>query len=240
MDANVEIWAVWLDASEAASLTFRSLLSPEEVLRADRFATEALRTSYQISHGVLRVLLSRYLKCHPRSFEFTVAHAGKPSLTREFEMQFNMSHSGSMAAYAFAPAGSLGIDIEQVRSLSDLEGIAQKHFCLAETEELLSITDESQRRDAFFRCWTRKESYIKAVGEGLSLPLDQFQVTLLPGVPTRVVHIGNSERAASAWALQHIEPAPGYVGAVAYPFRTHPCMIHPVCQAQDILDIFSG
>jgi 4'-phosphopantetheinyl transferase len=236
----VEAWAVWLDASETANRKFRSLLSPEEVLRAVRFATEALTASYQTSHGVLRVLLSRYLKRDPRELEFILGPTGKPTLKSNFEMHFNMSHSGGLAAYAFAPVCPVGVDIEEVRTISEFEAIAKHHFCGAETTELLSIADEKQRRDAFFRCWTRKESYIKAIGQGMSVPLDQFQVTLLPGVPARVVHIGNSLHAASAWTLHHIEPAPRYVGAVACREGAHYFKMHPPLHAQDILDMLFG
>jgi len=235
--ANLEVWTVWLDASEAANRTFRSLLSSEEVLRADRFATEALTASYQTSHGVLRVLLAQYLKRDPHEIEFTVGRAGKPALKIELGMHFNMSHSGTLAAYAFTSAGPVGVDIEQIRSVSDLEGIAKHHFCPAETTELLSIADQEQRRDAFFRCWTRKESYIKALGDGLSMPLDQFQVTLLPDIPARLVHIQNSVRAASAWTLRHLEPTSGYLGAVAYQVGEHHFKMHPPLHAQEILGL---
>jgi 4'-phosphopantetheinyl transferase len=196
-----------------------------------------LSASYQTSHGALRVLLSRYLNRDPREFQFTFGRAGKPSLKSDVGMHFNMSHSGNLAAYAFTHAGPVGVDIEEVRGISDLEGIARQHFCHAETTELLSVADEKQRRDAFFRCWTRKESYVKAVGEGLSVPLDQFQVTLLPGVPARLVHIENSERAALSWTLHHLEPAPGYVGAVAYHNGAHNFKMHSPLHAQDVLDI---
>jgi 4'-phosphopantetheinyl transferase len=206
-------------------------------MRAGRFATEALAASYQASHGVLRVLLSRYLQRDPREIEFTLGQAGKPELKSDFGMHFNMSHSGSLAAYAFTSVGPVGVDIEQIRNVSDLEGIAKHHFCRAETAELLSIADEKQRCEAFFRCWTRKESYIKALGEGLSMPLDQFQVTLLPDVHARLVHIQNSVHDAAAWTLHHIEPTAGYVGAVAYLLGAHYFKMYPPHHAQDILDI---
>ena len=234
---NVEVWSVWLDASETANRKFRSFLSPEEAQRSVRFSTEALTASFVTSHGVLRALLSRYLHYDAREFEFAPGSAGKPALVGDFKLQFNMSHSGDLAVYAFAPSLPVGVDIEGIRKVADAETIAKHHFCSEETSELLSITDEKQRCEAFFRCWTRKESYIKAVGDGLSLALDRFQVTLLPGVPPSLVHIENSERAASCWTLHHIEPAAGYVGAVSFRSRDHGFKMHPLIHAQDILDL---
>lgn len=236
-NGNVETWSVWLDASETANRKFRSLLSQEETQRAARFSTEALIASYVTSHGVLRALLSRYLNCDAREFEFALGSAGKPALKGDFNLQFNMSHSGGLAMYAFARSLSVGVDVEEIRDVSDADNIAKHHFCSAETDELFSITDEKLRCEAFFRCWTRKESYIKAVGDGLSLALDRFQVTLLPGVPPSFIHIENSERAASGWTLQHIEPAPGYVGAVAYESRDRDFKTHPLVHAEDVLDL---
>jgi 4'-phosphopantetheinyl transferase len=228
---------VWLGASAAANRKFLSLLSPEEVQRSRRFSTEALTTSYVTSHGVLRTLLSRYLKLDAHKLEFAFGPAGKPALMGDFKLRFNMSHSGGLAVYAFASSLSVGIDIEEIRKVSDAENIAKHHFCSEETNELLSITDEKQRTEAFFRCWTRKESYIKAVGDGLSSALNRFQVTLLPGVPPSLIHIENSKLAASGWTLRHIEPAAGYVGAVAYQSRDHRFEMHPLVHAQEILNL---
>jgi 4'-phosphopantetheinyl transferase len=213
------------------------LISSEEALRADRFAQERLRVSFEVSHGVLRVLLSQYLKSNPRDLDFEFGQAGKPRLRGGSQLRFNMSHSGCLAAYAFTSGCEIGIDVEQIRDMPDLEPVAERFFCAGEAAQLLSISGERPRQEAFFRCWTRKESYIKATGDGLSAPLDQFQVTLLPDSPANIVHIGHDATAASEWTLQHLDPAPGYVGALAHHSGARPILLHPPCTAQEILDL---
>lgn len=235
--STVDVWSVWLNAPADTSGAFRTLLSSEEILRADRFAFEHLRVAFQVSHGALRCLLSRYLKCDPRELAFTFGAGGKPALCGASPLRFNMSHSGGLAVYAFTFNREIGVDVEKIRDMPDFEQIAGRYFCREEARQLLSVSGEKQRQDAFFRCWTRKESYIKAIGEGLSVPLDQFQVSLLPDAPARFVHIGHDPGAASAWTLQHLEPAPGYVGAVAYRGSARPIALEAPRQARDILDL---
>ena len=238
--SGVDVWAVRLAAPAAVSRAFRSLLSPQEMSRADRSHQAHLKASYEVSHGVLRVLFSQYLKRGPREVEFTLGRAGKPALRGDSRLRFNMSHSGGLAAYAFTLDCEIGIDIEEVRTMPDLEPVAQHYFCGAEAAELLAIPDERRRQEAFYRCWTRKESYIKAIGDGLSVPLDRFQVTFSPDSAARLVHIGHDAGAASAWTLEHLEPAPGYVGALAYRAPARPVELNPPRQAQEILDLLTS
>ena len=228
-----EAWTVWLDATTAC----RPLLSRDEAARADRFVNGKLTKAFEVSHGVLRALLARYLKCGPHDLEFEFGPAGKPALRGGSPLRFNMSHSGGMAAYVFAFDCEIGIDIEHIHDMPDLESIAERFFCAAETAELLSIAGKKQRLEAFFRCWTRKESSIKALGGGRSIPLDQFQVTLLADSPARLVHVGNDAAAASAWTLHHLEPAPGYVGSVAYRAGAGAFTVRAPRSAQDILGL---
>jgi 4'-phosphopantetheinyl transferase len=231
----VDVWAVWLSASAFISNAFRDLISSEEILRADRFAFERLRVSFEVSHGALRLLLARYLKCSPREPAFAFGPKGKPMLRGNSQLRFNMAHSGELAVYAFSIGCEIGVDIEEVRDLRDFDQIADRYFCREEALQLRSVVGEKQREEAFFRCWTRKESYLKAIGDGLSVPLDQFQVTLLPGSPARFIHIGNETSAASTWTLEHLEPAPGYIGALAYRGATRNLVLHPLQHAQDLL-----
>jgi 4'-phosphopantetheinyl transferase len=119
--------------------------------------------------------------------------------------------------------------------MPDLEQMACRYFCRAEASELLSLGGPRVRQEAFFRCWTRKEAYIKAVGDGLHMPLDQFQVTLLPDDPPRFVQIDDDEKIASEWILQHIEPAPGYVGAVSYCARRSTIKVQGPMDANELL-----
>lgn len=135
-----------------------------------------------------------------------------------------MAHSGQLALYAFTLDVDIGVDVEEMRDVPDIEQIAAHYFCKAEASELKAIGGGQPATHAFFRCWTRKEAYIKAVGDGLYLPLDQFQVTLGADAPTKFVHIGNDPSLADGWTLQHLDPAPNYVGALAY--RDAPRTIH--------------
>jgi 4'-phosphopantetheinyl transferase len=232
----VDVWTVRLAAPATVSCALRTLISPDEIRRAERFAFENLRSAYVVSHAVLRVLLARYLGCHPREPEFAFGRGGKPALRGGSRLRFNMSHSGGLAVYAFACDCEIGVDTEQVRDTSDFEQIAGRYFCPAEAAELLSLPGGPPRRDAFYRCWTRKESYIKATGDGLSAALDQFQVTLLPDAPARFVHIGHDASAATSWTLHHLEPVPGYVGALAYREGARHLALHPPQLAQEILN----
>jgi 4'-phosphopantetheinyl transferase len=236
----VDLWAIWLGASASASRAFREMLSLDEILRADRFAFERLRISFEVSHGVLRILLAQYMGCSPRELTFTFGPMGKPALCGNSPIQFNMAHSGGLAVYAFLPGCEIGVDIEEMQAIHDFEQIAKHYFCREEAAQLLSIVDEKQREEAFYRCWTRKESYLKAIGDGLSVPLDQFQVTLLPDSPARFIHIGNQTSEASLWTLQHLEPAPGYAGALAYRGSPRNIVLHPPQHAQDFLDLFAS
>jgi 4'-phosphopantetheinyl transferase len=233
----VDVWTVWLDVSASESHAFRELISADEILRADRFAFERLRISFEVSHGILRILLAQHMRCNPRELAFTFGPKGKPSLCGNSQLRFNMAHSGGLAVYAFSLDCEVGVDIEEVRNLRDFKQIADRYFCREEASQLLSVAGEKQRAEAFFRCWTRKESYIKAIGDGLSVPLDQFQVTLLPDSPARFIHIGHDTNAASMWTLRHLSPAPGYIGALAYPGAARNTVLHPPQHARDFLDL---
>jgi 4'-phosphopantetheinyl transferase len=217
------------------SPAFRELISADEVLRADRFAFDHLRRAHEVSHGVLRVLLAQYLQCGPRELEFTFGRNGKPALRGGGRLRFNMSHSGELAVYAFTFDCEIGVDIEQVltRLVSNRSPNA---FSAREASELLSIPGGKAGRK-LFRCWTRKESYIKATGDGLSAALDQFQVTLLPEAPARFVHIGHDASAAAKWTLEHLEPASEYLGALAYHGDARTIAAHSPRQAQEILEL---
>jgi 4'-phosphopantetheinyl transferase len=149
---------------------------------------------------------------------------------------FNMAHSGVLALYACTVNCEIGVDVEELRDIPDIEQVASHYFSKAEAAELLSIGREIPKRDAFFRCWTRKEAYIKAIGEGLYLPLDQFQVTLLPDTPAKFVHIGNDISAASEWTLQHLDLAPNYVGALAYHGAPRNIVLHEPLSPEQLLN----
>ena len=215
MTANPElhVWPIWLTASPGAAEIYRALLSPDERARAKRFVFDRHRENFELSQGALRILLSKYINLAPQKITFSLGARGKPAVAG---LGFNKSHSAQLALFAIGTGGEIGVDVEALRELPDASSISERYFCPSEAHELLSLTNPAARQAAFFRCWTRKEAYMKATGDGFYISLNEFQVTLLPEHPARFVHIGNNYEVASQWTLHHLDPVAGYVGALAY------------------------
>ena len=198
----------------------RQTLAPEERTRASRFRFATDRTRFVASRGTLRAMLGRYLGREPGAIRFAYNAYGKPILVEEPEdgpIQFNVTHSQDLALYAFTSGGDIGIDLEKITTkVKDYEQIARRFFSAAEVQELLAVPLE-QRQEAFLTCWTRKEAYVKARGLGLSLVLSDFDVSLTPGTPARLLSTREKGQEASAWALHALAPDPGYIAALAVP-----------------------
>ncbi len=141
-----------------------------------------------------------------------MAGEGAKPLDERFE--FNLSDSEDLAVYAFARGSEIGVDVEILRPMPDALSISESFFSAPERETLRSVPEE-QRAEAFFNCWTRKEAYLKAIGEGLSEPLDSFVVTLAPGEPPRFLDFFKLEGEVDAWALYHLRPTAESIGALA-------------------------
>lgn len=210
---KIDLWSVVLDAPSETVRRLFDTLSVDEQARTRHFDTATLRTRYTIARAALRAFIGAYLDGDPASVRFDYASGGKP-LVKGGSLDFNLSHSGNLAIYAFTRGCEIGIDLEERRAVPDLLHIARRYFAPKEYAELAAL-DPSLRTDAFFRCWTRKEAYLKAIGEGIVAPLDQFEVTLLPDDPPALRHIGEDRAAAARWHVHHLVPAPGYVGALA-------------------------
>lgn len=216
---EIHVWCFPLDGSALPVTALAALLSADERDRAARFHFEKDRSHYVIAHAVLRQLLSRYTQHAPEQFQFDIGPNGKPSLPTAYggdRLQFNLSHSHNRALCAVANHRDLGVDLEWIRPLDDLEKIVDKFFSQSEREQLFQL-EANLRLTAFYHCWTRKEAYIKACGAGLSLPLDQFDVALLPGQPACFLTINGSASEAQHWFLRGLLPANNFVGAVAVP-----------------------
>lgn len=215
-DGVVHVWAAPLDPPADTVRRRAALLAPDERARADRFRFDRDRRRFTVARGVLRSLLGRYLGTDPRSVAFRYESHGKPVLGDAFAahgIRFNVSHSGEMALYAFARGRELGVDVEEVRRMEDGLDIAERFFSEAEVAAFRALPEEI-RDDAFFNCWTRKEAYIKAVGEGLSFPLHVFDVSLAPGEPARLLASRDPQQ-AERWSLRGLpDPAPGYRAAI--------------------------
>ncbi|HSR70367.1 MAG TPA: 4'-phosphopantetheinyl transferase superfamily protein [Acidobacteriota bacterium] len=232
---RIEVWPVWLQASRSTLESLHAYLDPQEKVRKASFYFQRLRDSYTLSQGALRLLLAAYTGMAPGRVRLRYGARGKPSLASRHDLQFNASHSGGLALYAFADGLEIGVDVEELRPLPDYRAIARSYFCAREWRQLDQLPAEEQQQ-AFFLCWTRKEAYLKAVGEGLALPLDSFQVTLRPGEKARMVQLGDDERAARRWTLHNLAPAPGYAAALAYRAPAREVVLHPPCKPAQLLD----
>ena len=230
----VHVHPVQLQAPDAMVDSFRSFLSPDELDRAGRFRFDHLQRSFVLSRGAMRALLGHYLKTSPGEIRFSYGSKGKPSLAAPARLQFNASHSGNLALFAFTLDCEVGIDVEAIRPMTDIEDIAKRFFSAEETAELMSLPPD-QRKQCFYFCWTRKEAYIKATGEGLSAPLDAFQVTLRPGEPARIVHLAHDTSSARAWTLHNFATQPGYAGALAYRDAERPLETFPLAAPKHLL-----
>lgn len=205
---HVHVWRAWLDKNDAERARLSHFLNEEETARANRFVFERDREHFIVARGRLREILGNYLRVAAESLQFSIAKLGKLSLPEHPQLQFNVSHSQGLALYAVSLNRELGIDVEKIRPEFTGEDIAARYFSVAEQEELRNISDE-ERALAFFLCWTRKEAYIKARGEGLQIPLDSFDVSLTPGRAT-ILRSVDQQR----WTLASFTPATDYAAAV--------------------------
>lgn len=161
------------------------------------------------------MLLQTYIGCEASRIQLRYGEKGKPLLSSPSRVQFNVSHAGNFALFAFTIDCNIGVDIEKIRPIPDRHEIARRFFCIEETKELASLPANEQER-GFFLCWTRKEAYIKAIGDGLSSPLDAFQVTLKPSEMARFVHFRLDPGSVNQWSLDNLDIDPLYASAVAY------------------------
>jgi 4'-phosphopantetheinyl transferase len=213
---QVHVWRVSLEASPETLASLWQTLSTDEQERANRYQFARDRQAYIARRGRLRLILGCYLGLDPASLRFSYNPFGKPTLQLQVagQLSFNLSHSQGLALYAFARQADIGVDIEHLRSDVDHLALAEHFFSTAERAELDALPMEI-RQQAFFLCWTRKEAFIKAHGEGLSLPLDHFDVSLTPGLPARLLATRAGLEHADQWSLYNLEPAPGYLAAMA-------------------------
>ena len=211
--AEVHLWQASLDGRPAD--IFESFLSPDELDRANRFHFAQDRNHFVVARGLLRNLLGAYLGISRAEFRFSYGAKGKPFLLLDGQTQinFNLSHSHGRAAFAFSRGRELGVDLEYVKEDFEAELIASRFFSRAEVLALRAVPAEL-RNQAFFNCWTRKEAYIKARGEGLSMPLDEFDVSLRPGEPAALLNNYREEREVERWSIKAIPAPADYIGAL--------------------------
>ena len=216
-DDAVHVWCASLNQTVSCVERLTRSLSREECTRAECFYFAKDRLGFVVRRGLLRTILSYYLDIQPDRVKFRYGSHGKPELAEMFlrsTLRFNLSHSERLALYAVTRLRSVGVDVEYVRPIADAAEIVQRYFSLQERAAFLELP-ASLRLLGFFNCWTRKEAYLKALGDGLARPLDAFAVSLAPGDSARLRSIEGSPRDASRWFLQEMVPASGYVAALA-------------------------
>jgi 4'-phosphopantetheinyl transferase len=209
---EVHVWRISLEQPDEVHTRFRGTLERDELERATRFYFEKHRRHFVVGRGSLRYIIGRYLQEQPEGLRFTYGVYGKPSLAGEQALRFNLSHSHEVALLAVARGVELGVDVERVREDFATEDIARRYFSTVEVDAFNLLPREEQVA-AFFRCWTRKEAYIKAIGKGLSQPLDQFDVAFGPG--ERAALLRAQEDDAARWEMSDIDVGEGYAGALA-------------------------
>jgi 4'-phosphopantetheinyl transferase len=213
----VHVWRISLDIGDALHSRLRDILADDERHRADRFHFEKDRRHFTAGRGTLRTILAGYLGLRPEEIRFSYTNYGKPLLAGANEaLRFNLSHSHGLALLAVTRGREIGVDIEFTRDNLERDGelLAERFFSRHEVAALRSLPPEV-RREAFFHCWTRKEAYIKAHGMGLSLPLDQFDMTLHPDEPAALLATRHDPAEAQRWSMRSLLPGEGYVGALA-------------------------
>lgn len=213
---EVHAWHADLDAFAGDQPHLETLLSVEEAARADRFATAVLRDRFLRRRGLLRLLLSRYLGKDPATLRFSSGPHGKPELTAG--PHFNLSDSDNHVAIAIADR-PVGIDIEVLRPLDGMAGIVADNFSAREIAAFAAVPRPA-REEAFFRAWTRKEAFAKALGRGLLQRFADFSVEFAAGQAPRLIEISGAPEEAEAWTLRDLAPAAGLAGALAVRARS--------------------
>ncbi len=181
LDEEIDVWYGIVEPNQAAALDLRRLLSEEELARADRYRFPGLQQQFVQRRGIMRMILGNYLGLLPDELEFTQNRFGKPSLTGNLQaggLTFSLTHSGFHMALAVGRNRALGVDLELHRDNVDHVGLSQSFFAQADVDAIQRPELPAAQLLRFYEIWTSKEAYIKAIGAGLSIPLDQFSINL--------------------------------------------------------------
>jgi 4'-phosphopantetheinyl transferase len=213
---EVHIWSVSLQQSPEHLVDLVRCLSDDELSRVASFYFERDRRCFIVARSILRAILGRYLNCAPHELQFRYGHHGKPYLDKKdnpHSLRFNVSHSHEFALYALTCDREIGVDLEYVQPLQDIEQIAANYFSKNEYDRLMALPD-NRKTERFFTYWTCKEAYIKALGDGLSRPLDQFEIEIKTGRQYNLIVYDQPEE-TKRWTILRLKPAAGYLAALA-------------------------
>lgn len=209
---EVHVWRAALDQPAATVQALLQTLTPDERGRAERFHFQPHRDNFVVARGVLRAILSRYLRVEPGALRFRYGQYGKPALVGG-ELRFNVAHSHNLALYAITQRREVGLDLEYATEHCASAQLAERFFSRREVEMLSTLPPDNYRA-GFFNCWTRKEAYLKARGTGLSLELNQFDVSLAPGEPAALLSSRENAQEVSRWSMRELAPDPSYAAAL--------------------------
>ena len=213
---DVHIWLAVLDLPSKILQELKGSLSVDERMRAERFRFERDKSRFIAARGALRLILASYLSVEPGAIRFCYGKDGKPRLQNAFGMtgiQFNLSHSEGLALYVFTRGHEVGVDVEYMREISEMEQIVEQFFSVRE-RVFFGTLPTSEKHKAFLNWWTRKEAFMKAVGEGLSYPLDRFDVSAEPGKSVELLRTVGVAKEGPRWSIWDVKPGKEFAGAV--------------------------
>lgn len=214
---EIHVWRAALGQPGEVVSALEEILSEDERRRAGRFLKTQDQRRFTVARAALRAILGDYLALPPREIRFRYSDHGKPELdpsSGAATLRFNVSHSHEVGLYAVGLDREVGVDVEYVRAGFPIDEIAPQFFSARENAALSALPADERAR-AFFACWTRKEAYIKADGKGLSIPLDEFDVSVDPEAAEPELHIHGDPIESSEWLIQSLRPGEDYFAAVA-------------------------
>lgn len=217
---HIHVWRAIVDVPLTRLQVYQETLSPDEQDRAQRFKSSQHRRRFTAARGILRNILARYLRQSPRDIHFESGPFGKPLLQDPAgqSLHFNVSHSRQCAVYAVSRDLEVGIDLEEDRDSLDYAGLAER-ICSPEEFTVFQNLPTAEQRAAFFRCWTRKEAFVKALGHGFSFPLQNVTVTFTSDEPPRILYlqlnVSGPGSSPEDWSLFNLPLGQGFLGALA-------------------------
>jgi 4'-phosphopantetheinyl transferase len=215
--SDVHLWLASLTVTDQEFDTLSRTLSSDELERADQFVFERDQRNFIVGRGLLRDILARYLDCQSEDIRFDYTPHSKPrlgSMGTSLRVEFNLSHSSGLLVLAVSGGRRVGVDVERVRPLPNLDQLASNSVSEYE-RNVLSALDPGDKLPGFFRCWTRKEAYLKARGDGLSIPLNSFDMSLAPDNPIGMLSNRMDPNEVSRWSFYTFIPEEGFIAALA-------------------------
>jgi 4'-phosphopantetheinyl transferase len=216
---EIHLWSFALVPPQDGLDSFVSVLDPAERQRAQRFKFPADKIRFVVGRALVRHILGCYLDKHPAELAFAYGAKGKPYFAERRDgskpLQFNLSHCENVALFAVALVRDIGVDLERVRPIEDVDQLVARFFSTREAQKFCNL-HPADRPAAFFNLWTRKEAWLKAIGEGIGQALNQVEVSFLPGEPPRLLSLGSAAGDLADWTLVHLQPAVGFAGAAAF------------------------